>query len=223
MTSYNVTWNGNTELYTDVGGSNETRMIDRGQRNNNTNGTLRDVEKELALLKRTMEASITSLDLLVAQVYKYSKRPVQAQAPTAMTGRGLSQLLEEFQSKMEELETAVKANFIDEPTTTQLIDEPPDPFRPVELYYLIQHVENDNWIHLMRVLNMNNKEMETCRNMSSDVREQKYQMLLFWLSKAQDGIRNCKNELIFALEVIDYRYLADFFRQGCTRSAPQLR
>ncbi|XP_075045014.1 uncharacterized protein LOC142104314 [Mixophyes fleayi] len=194
---------------------NRRRLLNLIEENDSN---LRDVEKELDLMKHTLETSITSLDHLVSQM-KINK---PAQAPTTMKGKSLSYLMEEFYRKLDELETAVKSKFISIPPKSHFINEPPKPFRAVDLYYLIQHVENNDWIHLMRVLNMSNAEMETCRIMSSDVREQKYQMILFWLSKDQVGIRNRTNELIFALEVIDYGHLASIFRFGCTRSEPSL-
>lgn len=66
----------------------------------------------------------------------------------------------------------------------------------------------------MRILRVSEEEMERCRILSRDKREQKYQMLQVWLKKGQNGVTSLKNELIFALELIDCVTIASMFKSG---------
>ncbi|KAM4052158.1 uncharacterized protein ACNLHF_028320 [Anomaloglossus baeobatrachus] len=99
----------------------------------------------------------------------------------------------------------------------------PSRFTEYELYFLIFHIKEDEWIHLMRVLSINEAQMNACCSIYSNRLEQKYQMLQIWLNRRQDGLRTHRDELVEVLVVIGYEHLASMFRNGCSRSAPQLR
>ncbi|XP_063779000.1 uncharacterized protein LOC134927848 isoform X2 [Pseudophryne corroboree] len=167
----------------------------------NVLGTRVDIENEFAVHKEMMEASIKKLDCLLAQLHKFKRRPVQCESG-GMENRTWSHLVEALQRKIGELEKAIES------------------ISSLDLYYLIKNIKPGDWKHLMRALNINDTEIEACIRISPDEREQKYQMLLLWFRKHQDGRWNHKEELIFVLDVLEYRDIAVIFRNGCRKSAP---
>lgn len=91
-----------------------------------------------------------------------------------------------------------------------------------ELYFLIQSVKTDDWIHLMRVLNVTESEREACQTLYTNKLEQQYQMLQIWLRKPEDGHRTHRDELVEALALIRYEQVAQMFLKGSTRSGKHI-
>ncbi|XP_075705392.1 uncharacterized protein LOC142729245 isoform X2 [Rhinoderma darwinii] len=178
-----------------------------------TNADYRSLAPPVEKIMSLLESNIATLDHLLGNMLKYSNMPTQARSPIKKN-RSLKQLENEFYLKMEQLKQAVAALSPIGPQNHFSVDE---------LYFLILHIKNDDWIHLMRILRIDNSEMELCCKLYPNLREQKYQMLKIWLSKAEEGMRTHRDQLLEALVLIDYEQLASMLRNGCTRSAPQLR
>ncbi|KAM3936558.1 uncharacterized protein RB166_007240 [Leptodactylus fuscus] len=177
-------------------------------------GPLRNTEEELEKIGSLLESNIEALSILIVQVCQYSNKPTQDAPGPARKHRSLKELKNEFQLKMEQLKQAVAA---------LSSNGPPNHFSVDELYTLILHIKSDDWIHLMRVLLVEESEMEACRRLYPNLREQKYQMLQIWLNKSENGMRTHRDHLVEALVLIEYDHLASLFRNKSTRSAPPLR
>ncbi|XP_071988712.1 uncharacterized protein [Engystomops pustulosus] len=179
-------------------------------------GSLIDAEEELEKLSALVEDGIDTLSVVIVKVSQYSNRPIQdAPGPSKRrNSRHLRELEAEFKAKMEQLKQVATALSSMEPTNH---------FDDANLYYLIKHIKDDDWIHLMRLLKVTKTEMEECRRQNNNIREQKYQMLRIWLRKPEDGMRTYRDHLVEALGLIEYDHLCSMFTPGCTRSAPPLR
>lgn len=177
-------------------------------------GTLRSRGGELDEIRSLLEANIEVIGHLIVKVCKHTQRPTQDAEGHARQNRSLRELKDEFKRKMEALDAAVGAL---SPNAR------PNQFIERELYFLIQSVKTDDWIHLMRVLEVTESEREACQTLYPNKLEQQYQMLQIWLRKPEDGHRTHRDELVEALGLIRYEQVAQMFLKGSTRSAPQLR
>ncbi|XP_077333899.1 uncharacterized protein LOC143975399 [Lithobates pipiens] len=165
-------------------------------------------EPTVEVLKPIVEEWGNNVLRLWAQLCQYLNFPVEDASPpqsSPSTERSLEEIIKDYEDKIAKLTKTVEAI-----SQRQTIHH----FEQYELYFLIKNVEEHNWIHLMRILRVSNEEMERCRILSRDRREQKYQMLQVWLKKGQNGVTSLKNELIFALELIDCVNIASMFKSG---------
>ncbi|XP_069600960.1 uncharacterized protein [Ranitomeya imitator] len=176
-------------------------------------GSLRNPEEEIDIMKNLMDTNIEELGRLIVKVLQFSNRPVQDASCPARRNRSFIALQADFRSKMDQLEKAVGAL-----SSTR----PSNPFSEYDIYFLMSQIKDDDWIHLMRPLGIE-EHMKTCCTLYSNRLEQKYQMLQIWLNRPQEGMKTHREQLVDVLMVIGYEYLASMFKNGSIRSAPQLR
>ncbi|XP_073430851.1 uncharacterized protein [Dendrobates tinctorius] len=176
-------------------------------------GPLRNPEEEIAIIKNLMDTNIEELGHLIVKVLQLSNWPVQDAPCPAKRNRSFMDLQDDFRSKMDQLEKVVGAL-----SSTR----PSNPFSEYDIYFLMSQIKDDDWIHLMRPLGIE-EHMKTCCTLYSNRLEQKYQMLQIWLNRPQDGMKTHREQLVDVLMVIGYECLASMFKNGSIRSAPQLR
>ncbi|KAM5191453.1 uncharacterized protein ACMZJ9_016622 [Mantella aurantiaca] len=166
------------------------------------------VNEPAEMFKPILEDWVQTVQLLWVQLCQLLNRSVEDASPPESypsSQRSLQELIVDYEDKIKKLKWTVEAICQRQPANY---------FEEFELYYLIRHVQENNWIHLMRILRVSDADMERCRNMSTDRKEQKYQMLKVWLRQGQNRMTSFKEELIFALDLLECQNIASMFRSG---------
>ncbi|KAM4706490.1 uncharacterized protein O3C94_005328 [Discoglossus pictus] len=172
-------------------------------------------EEILKTIQEGLQDSLSVLDLCIAEQSRKMEIPRTegvAERCEVNSINDIAAILTNFKVKMDSLLRVIRGT--EDHQARRPLENQDVPMKI--LYKVLMGVKDNDFMHLMRILEVNDDEMEECKSIATDDKDGKFKMLKLWIRKRSNKRDDPKRELKEALNILKYEDLSKNISPRCT-------